>query len=141
MCNIIRTLAQHDEYRNITRCEHGTVTLHWYRASLHMPAEDFIEVTSFLAEAVYNDLPKARSPKAFYWMDRQARYHVWLLGMGLYLAAADFMMLVDMLQQAVAQVNDMGSRQQKFQSQTIEIKNISSLLNDLDSPGTTFSVN
>ncbi|PIE79609.1 MAG: hypothetical protein CSA11_11495 [Chloroflexi bacterium] len=141
MCNIVRTLAQHDEYRNITRCEHGTVHLHWYRASLHMPAEDFYEVTSFLENAIHEDLPKACSPKAFYWMDRQAHYYVWLMGMGLYLSAADFLMLVDMMQQAVSNVKNNGLQQLKLESQPHAFKNVLVQLNHLDSPGTMLSIN
>jgi hypothetical protein len=101
MCNIVETLVREDDFRNITQCEHGTVHLNWYRASLHMPAQDFMKVVSFLEDSANEDRDTLRDEVGLMKRDERGRVQLWLMGMGLYLDSADFLLLVDLTRQAV----------------------------------------
>ncbi|NKQ35183.1 MAG: hypothetical protein HF973_06140 [Chloroflexi bacterium] len=114
MCKIVKIIAQRDDFRNITQCEHGTVHLNWYRASLHIPPQEFTKLVSFLETAVNEDRDILRDETGMVERDRRSNYHLWLMGMGLYLDAADFLILVDLLRQSVTKLTNPQPEKLKF---------------------------
>lgn len=100
MCNLVETVVEYDAFRYIAQCEHGTLFLNWYRAKVHASEEEFIALANFIVTAADENKGEARSEFGYLRCDKRGYYQVWLLGMGLYLTADDFLLLVALMRRA-----------------------------------------
>ncbi len=102
MCDKITLLAQVDTTRRIACCEHGVAHLLWDSMALRLPIQRLSALGKTLSECaqVARRLRIATQDDVCVVLDQHDQYQVWLMGVGLCLAPADFHALCGMLQRA-----------------------------------------
>ncbi len=104
MCHELTILARQDTARTIARCRHGTIHLNWDRATLRLQPAELVRIAQFLNAAIewVGDEPACCGNHDHCLVyDEHGYFHLWLLGLGLYLNALSFSLLLDMLAKAV----------------------------------------
>ncbi|MCB0191830.1 MAG: hypothetical protein KDJ65_07800 [Anaerolineae bacterium] len=139
MCNIFTTLAVSNDRRLIVQCEHGTVHLTWDTVTMHLSPVLFHEMSELLMECSSTSFTQIRRQRCLMnYFENHKYYQLWFQGVALNLAPVDFIILVDMVTVALAEMEKSPTDQPSLsgsQSVDEQFKTIPA------SPGALFSLN
>ncbi|MCB0211838.1 MAG: hypothetical protein KDJ52_21035 [Anaerolineae bacterium] len=105
MCNIFTTLAISTDRRLIVQCEHGTLHLTWDTVTMHLSPALFHELVELLKECSSTSFTQIRRQRCLMnYYENHQYYQLWFQSIALNLAPVDFMILVDMVTVALAEM-------------------------------------
>lgn len=104
MCEKVRTLAQSNDYRRVTICEHGSVNLIWDNCALYLPWPLFAEAHAALEacapKVLLREAENVQSGLVSLALIGESGMMVWLNNLGLKLTLRDFLAFRTLLQGA-----------------------------------------
>ncbi|HID07536.1 MAG TPA: hypothetical protein EYP10_10385 [Armatimonadetes bacterium] len=100
-------LAKRNDQQHVTLCMHNIVHLTWEQKTLHINPKDFKHIARFLKNAAASPDSKGGDTVNYFVRGRDGHTQVWLLGMGLYLAPVDLLLLADLAQTAAQRLAEL----------------------------------
>ena len=98
----IDVLALGSRNQYVAHCGYGCVNLVWGRVSIHLTHHELLQLEQFMVvcEAELLDLEMYGDADNFVLCHENGFREVWLMGVGLYLKASNFKLLVTLVQDA-----------------------------------------
>ncbi len=105
MCQHIVTLAHSNDYRQIGRCEHGTIHLNWDWATIYLDDEIFGDLIEALDKAVLLHEPsRVQHKHCHVFFKKKGYFQVWIRNMSINLSSADFMIFAELARTAYSEL-------------------------------------
>jgi len=111
MCQHFTTLAMSNNYRQIMRCEHGTIHLSWDLITIYLDDKTFAVLTETLDKAAALFKPGKVQHNCCHIFHREPGYfQIWVRNVALNLSPADFKIFGDLVRAAGVELSIITSR-------------------------------
>lgn len=97
MCQYLITLAASNDYRQITRCEHGTIHFNWDWVTIYVDEETFAALVQLLRQGEQMSPAEHKHSKDCRLFYREwGYYQVWIRNVAINLSRIDFTIFANM---------------------------------------------
>jgi hypothetical protein len=107
MCTQFTNLAESNDHRYISQCEHGTIYLTWDLMTLYLNLSEFVQLVQLLKRGPQMTEPtKLSEDQGVVIYKKQGFYQLWWRNLAIKFSRADFLTFVTMSQVALHMVHE-----------------------------------